>query len=228
MRCKRRARAYLKYARIAAASAPSAQSAARIWSASVALSLREAGISHAAVGAGVGVGDASAGALVGARVGKSVGTVGAGVGASVAMPGAFGIFKIIPVRKRVVVVMSFALAINGYFDPLPYTFCAMIQSESPDWTVYVCSLAAGSVAAGVPAGAGGVAVGATRVGGAGGVSFAYVGIKIGVGKTYGRLVGSSVGACADASGARAPNVAMLSATKIATTKNRAFICTRQR
>ena len=91
----------------------------------------DAGIKLAEVGEGVGVGNVAVGVAIGARVTAGVGVDGALGGVAVARPGALGIFKTIPVRRRVVVVMSLAFAINGYFTPLPYTFCAIIQSESP-------------------------------------------------------------------------------------------------
>ena len=131
MRCKRRARAYATYARIADASEASAQIAARMLIAVDAGPAMDAGIKLDAVGAGVGVGNAEVALAVGASVAARVGVDGALVGVRVATPGALGIFRIIPVCKRVVVVMSFALASNGYFAPLPYTFCAMIQRLSP-------------------------------------------------------------------------------------------------
>ena len=89
------------------------------------------GIRLAAVGDGAGVGNADVGIAVGVNVTAGVGENGTGVEVGVDTPGAAGIFKTVPERNRVVVVMSFALAINGYFAPLPYIFCAMIQRLSP-------------------------------------------------------------------------------------------------
>jgi len=222
MRSSRRARAYATYASTADASDASASIALRMLIKVDAGPAMDAGIKLDAVGDGVGVGNAEVGLAVGASVAARVGVDGALVGVRVATPGALGIFRIIPVCKRVVVVMSFTLAINGYFAPLPYTFCAMIQRLSPGCTVYVCSLGGGSVATGAL----GVAVGVTRVGGGLGVSFGKVGTKIGVGKTYGRLVGSSVGDCAKVVGACSANRAMPIRTKqVVTKKTREFIYT---
>jgi hypothetical protein len=74
----------------------------------------------------------------------------------------------------------------------------------------------------------GVVVGATRVGGGGGVSFGKVGTKMGVGKMYGRFVGSSVGDCADVGGTRVPSSAIPSAQKNMMMENRTFICIHRR
>ena len=131
-RFRRRVRAYFKYARTAETSDASTKIALRMLTPVDAEPTMDAGIQLAEVGEGVGVGDAAVGVTIGARVTAGVGRGGALGGVAVTRPGALGIFKIIPVRKRVVVVMSLAFAINGYFEPLPYTFCAIIQSESPD------------------------------------------------------------------------------------------------
>ena len=131
MRFRRRVRAYIKYASTAETSDASTNIALRMSTTVDAEPTMDAGTKLAEVGDAVGVGDAAVGGAISAGVTAGVGRGGALVGVAVTRPGALGIFKTIPVFRRVVVVMSLAFAINGYFTPLPYTFCAIIQSESP-------------------------------------------------------------------------------------------------
>ena len=133
----------------------------------------------ARVGVVMGVAVISIGAgLVSAGGGKMEVAATAGGGTGVeggCVPSSGGIFKVMPTRRRVESVSAFALMIKGYLLPFPYTFCAIIQGLSPLCTMYV-------VCPGVRGAAGTL-----------GVSPGYVGMKMGVGKTYGGLAGSSVG-----------------------------------
>ncbi|HEX7589270.1 MAG TPA: hypothetical protein VF478_13220, partial [Anaerolineae bacterium] len=133
----------------------------------VAVEVRELPTGVVAVAAGAGA------KAVGAAAG---GVPGAGGGCASSTG---GIFKVIPTRKRVVSLNAFALIISGYLLPLPYTFCAMSQGLSPLCTMYVLC----------PVGWLGVRGAAAALG----VSPGKVGMKIGTGKTYGGLGGSSVG-----------------------------------
>ena len=131
MRSKCRARAYATYDKIAEAIEARMSSALRMLTTVDAGPTIAVGIRLAAVGDGVGVGNADVGIAVGVNVTAGVGENGTSVEVGVDMPGTTGIFRTIPERNRVVVVMSFAFVINGYFAPLPYIFCAMIQRLSP-------------------------------------------------------------------------------------------------
>jgi hypothetical protein len=138
---------------------------------------------------------ATVGAIVGAEVAATAGATATGadwvaVGAGGrGAPASAGIVSVLPTLSFEFVVRLFASRINLYFVPSLYIFCAMIQGLSPETIVYVRSPASG---ARVPAGAlvaAGVFVAACALVVA--ASAGKVGMKIGVGKTYGALVGSS-------------------------------------
>lgn len=133
---------------------------------------------------------AMVGATVGARVGATVGAMTVAVGAIGGAPASGGMVNVLPTFNLELVVRLFASRMSLYLVPSLYIFCAIIHGLSPDTIVYVRLPgfgAAGFAGAGVLAAVGfaaGVFVGAAGSGG-------KVGIKIGVGKTYGALVGSS-------------------------------------
>jgi len=129
-------------------------------------------------------------AMVGATVGARVGAMLVAVGAIGGAPAIGGMVSVLPTFNLELVVRLFASRMSLYLVPSLYIFCAIIHGLSPDTIVYVRLPGFGAVGfagAGVLAAVGfaaGVFVGAAGSGG-------NVGIKIGVGKTYGALVGSS-------------------------------------